>query len=444
MTGRKGGGRTRQKLTQIRESVSSIEAPSILGKRSGALRIERKFPSPGYIGTFDADGGITEDEIRDRWGAGRYHLTWYPPPEAESDEPIESTLQLADLPGGDKSATGSSGDSEMIRELMAELRDQRKIREAERADVQKSIIDHMGNAMQFQREIAQDALKQTILLMGEQQKATAQVFASMRQEQEQAFSRELQRRDSHTKETLVLMQSAVGKQGGISQITEVAEVAMKLRAAFPTDKSVIGDVLDHAGDIKELGSGIFEGVARVLEARNPKKPPPPKQLTATDGENAAAAALARAGDKLPPPPTAHDDGGNGAGEVRHAPADDDGDPDWEVFLGWLSLARKLPPEQTISLIQNHIDAGDLPVYLQAPLTELQRGNLEPLRQVFEAAGAVEVLEQVIETLKRMNAAAKAAAPGVSTGDVAGQPDPDVGSGQPMGPLQGDPPAGSIS
>jgi hypothetical protein len=320
----------------------------------------------------------------------------------------------------------------------------RQSREKERAAVQTSIIDHMGNAMQFQREIAADALKQTILLMGEQQKATAEVFASMRAEQEQAFARELQRRDSHTKETLTLMQSAVAQQGGLGQVKEVADLAVQLQAAFPSQKSTIGEVLDHSGDIKELAVGLFDSVSSVVKAaKGADRPkPPPAQLTAGDGANAAAAALARAGTVGQEPGSATPssaDPGNGEGVHQVDDNDDDGDPDWEVFLGWLSLARKLPPEQIIQLIQTHIDAGDLPVYLQSPLLALQRGDLDPLREVFKAADAEDVLERVIGVLQ---ATAKANAPATeeTPGADAGGTSQDVG---PVEPVSGDGAAGSV-
>ncbi|MCH9730786.1 MAG: hypothetical protein K0U84_14115 [Actinomycetia bacterium] len=414
MSEEKKSGR-RSKVTEVSEDLPDVPTPPLFDTIGGTIKVYRTWPDDGYVGTVDCSP-IPPDEERllSEFGPGKYDLKWFPPPESDLPPRTRSIKLHGDRkPQGEGSGLGGY--------IMAELRDlktQNRELLAERSDF---LSTQAAAMLDHQRQLGEHTLATVVGIMQQQTQSTIQMMAAST-ERQRAIDREdrdrtaqfhredMERRDQQGREMLALYKAAQNPSSSpeeqLQQTARLIELVRELGGG-DVETTTLSAALEAAPAILEKGAQLL---GRGQPDRPARRPPPQLPAPANTEPDLGGAAWGEIDDDDAPPATtpAGDqvdqvDAEQPAGDqVDQVDAGDGGngqhiDPiAWGEFCGWIATMEYVAVQHWEEMIKTMNQDGALPELVVAPLYQaFTGGDIGPLRQLFAAAEAEDMLDSFL-------------------------------------------------
>jgi len=390
--------------------------PDLLQGVKGLYKVFRLDPAPtGYLESADASS-VDEEYLKRKWGGGLYELIYYPPPEAEDQTPRKQQIQITGSPKGAASSlpTARGGDP-AVAAMLANI-NRRMDRQEDES--RKAMQTEYAEMMKTQREQGASMLTETVAVLGtfqtqaserqaqdakdrEARWERAQLEADRRadrdqKEQDRRHDQAMERERAYAERQVQLIQAAhqsnnKGPLGDLEQLSQLMAVVEKFGSNGDKETLAQTVVKTLPGVMEGMANGYERAATAAASVRQQRRAaaPPPTQLPAPQ----VAAAPAQAPAPTRPPPEddeATDDLPEGA-DVEWMES-----PEGVAFLGWLDYMDTLPTEAWQAVIMGGLQTGTLPAPMDGPMKSALAGDQEPLLQLFEKAGALDMLGRAME------------------------------------------------
>jgi hypothetical protein len=305
--------------------------------------------------------------------------------------------------------------------LLALLNDLRSKVDSKEAEQKAAMQQEYALLMKTQREQASSMLNETVTILGQFQqlqdarnaeaaKDREARWQMMQQDQERRHEQALERERQFFQQTMQMTQQSANPQGSpLAQLQEMAQVVEVIKpllgAAEPGGESLAQTVVKALPGVMDgLANGYERAASAAVEVRH-------QQRVARAGGPPAALPSPQAQPKEPvmaPPPISQAAPPTTSTRPR---ADDDealtdvpegANTEWMnseegmAFLGWLDYMDSIPIEKWQHAIMAGFQTDTLPSCMVTPIQSLIAGDQQPMVDLFEKAGALDMLQKAME------------------------------------------------